>query len=94
MFNRFCFEFQLAELHLYLIPTDAWETNRGLADKAVIENCVSIGFVRSGRSDCRMRTLLERGWSGIGSNQCDQMLEYKVAQIFTDIAKEVPTIKN
>jgi hypothetical protein len=44
-FNKDYF-FQLAELHLYLIPTEAWVANRGLAEKAVMENCVSIGFVR------------------------------------------------
>ena len=38
--------FQLAELHVYLVPDYAWEENRGLAEKSVVEGCISLGFVR------------------------------------------------
>ena len=40
------YKFQLAELHIYLIPRSAWERNRNLAEKSVANSCVSIGFVR------------------------------------------------
>ncbi|XP_059090648.1 uncharacterized protein LOC131886363 [Tigriopus californicus] len=36
----------LEELHVYLIPREDWEGNRNLADKTVVDDCVSIGFVR------------------------------------------------
>ena len=41
-----CSIFQLAELHVYLVPDHAWEKNRGLAEKDVVEGCISLGFVR------------------------------------------------
>lgn len=40
--------FQLAELHVYLLPNHAWEKSRGLAEKDVVEGCISLGFVRWG----------------------------------------------
>ena len=40
------FIFQLAELHVYLLPNHAWEKSRGLAEKDVVEGCISLGFVR------------------------------------------------
>ena len=39
--------FQLAELHVYVIPRESWVTQRNLAKKSVVEDCVSVGFVRS-----------------------------------------------
>ena len=38
--------FQLRELHVYLVPKEAWMGERGLAKRDVIEDCVSVGFVR------------------------------------------------
>ena len=40
------FLFQLAELHIYLVPREAWESQRNLAKKSVVDDCVSVGFVR------------------------------------------------
>ena len=44
--NNYDFIFQLAELHVYLLPNHAWEKSRGLAEKDVVEGCISLGFVR------------------------------------------------
>ena len=41
------FLFQLSELHIYVIPTDLWQVERRLVDTSIIEQCVSVGFVRS-----------------------------------------------
>ena len=41
-----CFFFQLSELHIYMVPVDAWQKRRGLAEKDIVENCISLGFVR------------------------------------------------
>ena len=38
--------FQLSELHIYVIPTDLWQVERRLVDTSIIEQCVSVGFVR------------------------------------------------
>ena len=38
--------FQLAELHIYIIPKAAWQGQRNLAQKTVVEDCISVGFVR------------------------------------------------
>ena len=40
------FVFQLSELHIYVIPTDLWQVERRLVDTSIIEQCVSVGFVR------------------------------------------------
>ena len=37
---------QLSELHIYMVPVDAWQKRRGLAEKDIVENCISLGFVR------------------------------------------------
>ena len=42
----FWFFFQLSELHIYMVPVDAWQKRRGLAEKDIVENCISLGFVR------------------------------------------------
>ncbi len=42
----FPLDFQLSELHVYVIPRQAWEGRRNLASKDVVEHCVSVGFVR------------------------------------------------
>ena len=44
--NFILFFFQLSELHIYMVPVDAWQKRRGLAEKDIVENCISLGFVR------------------------------------------------
>lgn len=37
---------QLAELHVYLVPEQEWHSDRRLAKRNAVNECISIGFVR------------------------------------------------